>query len=105
MRQISDKECHMQKLNRTMLKNSMSSFRERVKGNKILNKFGSRNLGLTVNVVLWIVLLITTIAKFVPFSPAMPAAGLDPSWVFGLNQAVAQGLSFGKEIASIQVGR
>ncbi|MCG6538023.1 MAG: hypothetical protein L7F78_25730, partial [Syntrophales bacterium LBB04] len=66
--------------------------------NKILNKFGSRNLGLTVNVVLWLVILITAIGVFVPFSPVMPAAGLDQSCVFGMNQAVAQGLSFGKEI-------
>jgi hypothetical protein len=66
--------------------------------NKILNKFGSGKLGLSVNIVLWIVLLITTIAKFAPFSPEMPAASLDPSWKFGMNQAVAQGFSFGKEI-------
>ena len=28
----------------------------------------------------------------------MPAAGLDPSWMLGLNQAIAQGLAFGKDI-------
>ncbi|RUR05418.1 hypothetical protein [Legionella sp. km772] len=28
----------------------------------------------------------------------MPAPGVDPSWALGLNQAVAQGLAFGKEI-------
>jgi hypothetical protein len=28
----------------------------------------------------------------------MPGAGLDPSWVFGMNQATAQGLSFGEEM-------
>lgn len=66
--------------------------------NKIFNKFGSKNTGSIVNVILWIVLIITIIAAFVPFSPAMPGAGLDPSWGFGMNQAMAQGLSFGKEI-------
>ena len=35
---------------------------------------------------------------FVPFTPQMPAPGLDPSWALGLNQAVAQGLAFGQEI-------
>lgn len=28
----------------------------------------------------------------------MPAAGLDPSWTLGLNQALAQGLAFGKDV-------
>ena len=66
--------------------------------NTIFNKFSSRNLELMVNIVLWLLLLITAIATFVPFSPAMPATSLDESWVFGMNQATAQGLSFGKEM-------
>ncbi len=45
-----------------------------------------------------LILLITVISVFVPFSPKMPAPGLDPSWALGLNQAIAQGLSFGKDI-------
>lgn len=28
----------------------------------------------------------------------MPAPGIDPSWALGLNQAVAQGFAFGKDI-------
>ncbi|HEY6132325.1 MAG TPA: hypothetical protein VIV27_09905, partial [Halioglobus sp.] len=43
-------------------------------------------------------LLITVICKFVPFAPLMPRGSLDPSWRFGLNQAVAQGLAFGSDI-------
>jgi hypothetical protein len=66
--------------------------------NTIMNKFSSANLVPPVNSILWLVLLITIIATFVPFSPGMPAPGLDPSWQFGMNQATAQGLSFGKEI-------
>jgi hypothetical protein len=66
--------------------------------NKTFNKFGSRSVDLTVNGILWFVLLVTIIATFVPFSPVMPAASLDPSWQFGMNQAVAQGLFFGREI-------
>lgn len=41
-------------------------------------------------------LIITSI--FIPFSPKLPAPGIDPSWALGLNQAVAQGLAFGKDI-------
>lgn len=66
--------------------------------NNISNKFSTRKLDATVHFILWLVLLTTAISVFVPLSPAMPKAGLDPSWVFGMNQAVAQGLSFGKEI-------
>lgn len=73
-------------------------FRERIRDSIILNKNVSRNLGLMVNVLLWLGLLITTIAVFVPLFPRMPGASLDQSWIFATNQAVDQGLSFGKEI-------
>lgn len=62
------------------------------------NKFNSDNLILIGNFILWAVFLITIIAVFVPFYPVMPSTGIDPSWVFGTDQAVAQGLSFGKDI-------
>jgi len=42
--------------------------------------------------------LIAAIVAFSPFSPGMPSGGLDPSWVFALNQAVAQGFTFGDDI-------
>lgn len=45
-----------------------------------------------------IFLLITSVSVFVPFVPTMPAAGLDPSWVYGMNQAVSQGLRIGRDI-------
>ncbi len=48
-------------------------------------------------VVLCLLVLIV-LAVFVPLQPAMPSAGLDPSWAFGMNQAIAQGLVFGKDI-------
>ncbi|QEX25039.1 membrane protein [Hypericibacter adhaerens] len=38
------------------------------------------------------------VVLLVPFQPWMPTAQLDPSWVLGLNQAVAQGLVFGRDI-------
>lgn len=43
-------------------------------------------------------LLISSLAVFVPFDPQMPWDGLDPSWKFGMNQAIAQGLVLGKDI-------
>lgn len=48
-----------------------------------------------------IILFITIICVFVPFSPIIPGQNpdiLDASWEFGLNQAVAQNLSFGKQL-------
>jgi hypothetical protein len=65
---------------------------------KIINKFKSINLAQAVNLTLLFVLMITVISVFVPFSPTMPTSGLDSSWMFGMNQATAQGLSFGKEL-------
>lgn len=42
---------------------------------------------------------ITIFCLFNPFSPVMPSkVALDPSWVIGLNQAVAQQMQFGREI-------
>ena len=43
-------------------------------------------------------LLLVVMPLLVPFSPKMPTVGLDPSWAFALNEAVAQGLSFGKQV-------
>ena len=43
-------------------------------------------------------LLLVIISVFVPWSPKMPGSSIDSSWATGLNQAIAQGLSFGKDI-------
>ncbi len=63
--------------------------------NGLFGKLEYRDRGLWINLVLWVALLITVAATFVPFFPEMPAAYLDPSWKFGMAQAVAQGISFG----------
>ncbi|WP_321340430.1 hypothetical protein [Breoghania sp.] len=44
------------------------------------------------------VLGLLCVAVWVPFAPAMTNWGLDPSWMAGLNQAVAQGLVFGRDV-------
>lgn len=43
-------------------------------------------------------LLFAIVCAMVPFSPKMPATDIDYSWAIALNQAIAQGLIFGKEI-------
>lgn len=43
-------------------------------------------------------LLLVAVAVFVPFAPGMPWESLDPSWEYGMNEAVAQGMAFGKDI-------
>ncbi len=40
---------------------------------------------------------ITVILAFTPLHPDMPSTGLDPSWAYAINEAVALGLSFGRE--------
>lgn len=51
-----------------------------------------------INFILKLALLFILIMVLVPFSPKMPAPGIDSSWALGLNQAVALGLSFGRDI-------
>ncbi|KQV44885.1 hypothetical protein [Duganella sp. Root336D2] len=51
------------------------------------------------NLVFLIFLVLTALAVFVPFSPALPGEGLDPSWMLAMNQAIAQGLVIGSDIA------
>jgi len=64
----------------------------------IIKKLDKSVISLAINGILWLFLLVTVIAVFVAFWPRMPGAGMDPSWIFGMNQAVVQGLSFGENI-------
>lgn len=73
-----------------MLKTKNNPASERIK-DLIKLKLIKKNLFLAA-------LLLVTVAGFVPFSPGMPWESLDPSWVYGMNEAVAQGMSFGKDI-------
>jgi hypothetical protein len=45
-----------------------------------------------------LLLLLAVIFTLVPFSPRMPATDIDYSWAIALNQALAQGLVFGRDI-------
>lgn len=46
-----------------------------------------------------IILAVTVFCVFLPLMPVMPSqADLDPSWVIGINQAVAQKMRFGQEL-------
>lgn len=42
--------------------------------------------------------LLASVCALVPFAPRMPGEGLDLSWSVAMNQAVAQGLAFGRDI-------
>jgi hypothetical protein len=44
------------------------------------------------------VALILAVLFLIPFAPAMPEDGLDPSWRYALNEAVAQGRLFGRDV-------
>ncbi len=43
-------------------------------------------------------LALTLICGIVPLAPRMPGASLDESWLLGVNQAMAQGAAFGREL-------
>ena len=58
----------------------------------------NRNVPANLRLVAGIILLVTVLAVFVPLEPMMPVPGLDPSWMFDMNQAVAQHLVFGRDI-------
>ncbi len=59
---------------------------------------GRRYASKVLTWVLQALLLVTAVCVFVPFTPAMPAASLDQAWAIGMNEAVAQGWAFGREI-------
>lgn len=44
------------------------------------------------------ILVLACIMAFAPAYPELPKAGLDPSWILAINQAVAQGSIFGRDI-------
>jgi hypothetical protein len=48
--------------------------------------------------ILRILLAVTVICIYIPWVPIMPGESLDPSWVIGINQAVAQHIPFGPGI-------
>lgn len=52
----------------------------------------------TLRLLLKVAMLFASLAIYIPFTPRMPGPSLDESWMFGINQAVAQGLAFGSEI-------
>lgn len=61
----------------------------------------SRGWPFAGHVLTWLLralLLVTAVCVVVPFTPGMPGANLDHSWALGMNEAVAQGRAFGREI-------
>lgn len=46
----------------------------------------------------WGFVALTMLCALAPFSPGFPGSGLDPSWVFAMNEAAARKMVFGREI-------
>lgn len=46
----------------------------------------------------WGLVAMVLVATWMPLALVMPSGGLDPSWAFAMNEAVAQGLAFGREV-------
>lgn len=77
--------------------------KRKMNNNKMIRKYVRQSLNdnwhrKITRMLVGVFLATTVMVVFVPFNPIMPSAGLDPSWTLSINQAVAQGLSFGNEI-------
>ena len=52
----------------------------------------------SLRILIGVFFFLTCIAVFVPLKPNLPSEGLDPSWIFTLNEAVSQQWVFGKDV-------
>lgn len=59
------------------------------------NSRGNRSVSTALRVLL---IGSLSLLLFLPVHPVMPQIGLDPSWILAINEAVAQGLTFGRDI-------
>lgn len=60
----------------------------------------SRGLALELGTLLLHALLyVMVLVALVPFAPDLPSPPLDPSWSFGINEALARDMVFGRDIA------
>ena len=57
-----------------------------------------RNLSRILIVLLVLLVTVNMLAAVIPLAPRMPEQFLDPSWMFSINQAQAQGLVFGRDL-------
>ena len=63
-----------------------------------LGKISFNQISTITKYFVYIVTIITVFAVFVPLDPQMPLSGVDPSWIFSMNESIRQNLSIGKEI-------
>lgn len=63
-----------------------------------LSRSGWKQFLATRPVVLGALLLLASLLAFAPFAPLLPGTELDDAWRLAMNQAVAQGLVFGRDI-------
>ena len=50
------------------------------------------------SLLFYLFFIITVIALFIPLNPRMPSKGIDASWEFAMNEAVARNMSIGKQV-------
>lgn len=63
----------------------------------VIKSYTDRVTGLT-RWSIRLLLMITLAAAIIPINPSMPGSGLDPSWVYGIGEAVARKLVFGTDL-------
>jgi len=63
-----------------------------------MNGPGHRGPTPVLHLGLQALLLVTVVCVFAPFQPDLPMGDSESSWALGLNQAVAQGMVFGRDI-------
>jgi hypothetical protein len=57
-----------------------------------------RHLARVARLAVPLLIIITSLVVFVPFSPSFPADYLDSGWAFALNVAAAKKMAFGRDI-------
>src|ERR1035441_8877272 len=62
------------------------------------DKTSAHRIWRVAGILLWCLLAVFFINVFGIFTFTMPASSLDQCWIYALNQAIAQGLYFGKEV-------
>jgi hypothetical protein len=71
------------------------AIKQRAPGMRLIRNIPATKLG---SILFYVFFVVTVTAVFIPLNPRMPGPGLDASWQFAMNAAVARHMRFGKEI-------
>jgi hypothetical protein len=80
------------------MKPEKNKARTPVQNNSWLNAELPLGISLLLRSAESILLTVIIFCLFIPLNPVMPSAGLDPSWSLAINQALSDGLIFGKNL-------